>query len=838
MPLKISVDNLPVPFFGFQAVAYAADHGADIINMSWGGSTRYRLGEDVINYATVNKGSLCVAAGGNTPSNIVLYPAGYRNCMASMGSEDGDAFWYETVSFGSTYNFLADVTAPSQGIYTTWDDGSCNSGTGTSVGAPMTCGVAGLVKARYDSLNMIQVGQKVRMGADPNIYLLNSATYTEKMGRGRINAFDALNNNTPSIRIADLWLEEDDNDDEEIQIGDTVWVHARFINWLSPVNDVTITMTSPTTTKVNVLHGSVDVGDLGTLDTTSIWLAPFQYVVTGSAVAGERLYLRFDYAGVGYDDYEYIEFIVQPNYVNVDENLMETSINSNGVWGYMNYPTSSIGKGVIQDNYGLYIQEGGFMVGNGAANVSNSVRNPGGSKDAHFTSLMTANRSKPGTFADLEAYAKFNDNAAGAAKLGVEITETVYQWEDSLADDYIIFEYKVVNTNASAISDVYAGHWIDWWMWNSYANHTRYDSATQMTYAWDNYHVNPRWLGLSLLTEQDPHPFAAQDSLGIDFDFTIASKWDALRADPANINYYNTEVVGMMSGGPVAIASMDTAIFAFALVGSDFDTVPGLIDAAERAYQRYWCVVRGGMAEADLGPDVDHCHGEGGATLDPGAGYSSYLWNTGATSPTLAVTESGTYSVLVTDAVGCQDIDYIDVHIGDINASFTVSPGPYFVGTPITFTDGTAGSTEWGWNFGDGSGDCPNTPVASHTFASYGIYTVCLSAGNGDCDDSHCITMTVDTVVGIAESLTLAPTFRIYPNPTSGNATVELFDQLQGNYRVIVTNALGQQVHNVRGYKGDWQASQSLPTSQMPAGIYQVEMRIGDRRWLTHLVVQ
>jgi len=66
----------------------------------------------------------------------------------------------------------------------------------------------------------------------------------------------------------------------------------------------------------------------------------------------------------------------------------------------------------------------------------------------------------------------------------------------------------------------------------------------------------------------------------------------------------------------------------------------------------------------DLGPDVIACDGNT-VTLDPGI-FSSYLWNTGATTPTINVTISGSVSVVVTDTNGCHKSDTIAVTF-DIN---------------------------------------------------------------------------------------------------------------------------------------------------------------------------
>ncbi|HNQ61570.1 MAG TPA: T9SS type A sorting domain-containing protein [Bacteroidia bacterium] len=91
----------------------------------------------------------------------------------------------------------------------------------------------------------------------------------------------------------------------------------------------------------------------------------------------------------------------------------------------------------------------------------------------------------------------------------------------------------------------------------------------------------------------------------------------------------------------------------------------------------------------DLGPDTVMCIGST-LVLDAGAGFSSYLWSDNSTSQTLAVTTAGTYSVLVTNSMGCENFDAIMVsfiqcpaiqtnnHIQYGNwQAFTVSPNPF-----------------------------------------------------------------------------------------------------------------------------------------------------------------
>lgn len=64
-----------------------------------------------------------------------------------------------------------------------------------------------------------------------------------------------------------------------------------------------------------------------------------------------------------------------------------------------------------------------------------------------------------------------------------------------------------------------------------------------------------------------------------------------------------------------------------------------------------------------LGPDTVNILSGQTVTLDAGAGFSSYLWSTTATTQTINTGVSGTYSVTVTDGNGCTGSDSIVVNI-------------------------------------------------------------------------------------------------------------------------------------------------------------------------------
>ena len=134
-----------------EAIKFAADNGADVINMSLGGGGESQLMKDAINYAH-SKGVVIIAAAGNENENSASYPARYPNVFAvSALGPDGLKAPY------SNYGAGVDISAPGGSdagkvLQATVDMDSKGEEVflglqGTSMAAPHVAGVAALVKA-------------------------------------------------------------------------------------------------------------------------------------------------------------------------------------------------------------------------------------------------------------------------------------------------------------------------------------------------------------------------------------------------------------------------------------------------------------------------------------------------------------------------------------------------------------------------------------------------------------------------------------------------------------------------------------------------------------------
>ena len=122
-----------------QGITWAADNGANVINLSLGGTAVSSTLEDAINYAW-GKGVVVVAAAGNNGSTSPFYPAYYANCISVAATDENDGL----ASF-SDHGSWVDVAAPGTSIYSTVPAGQYEYLSGTSMATPEVAGLAGLL---------------------------------------------------------------------------------------------------------------------------------------------------------------------------------------------------------------------------------------------------------------------------------------------------------------------------------------------------------------------------------------------------------------------------------------------------------------------------------------------------------------------------------------------------------------------------------------------------------------------------------------------------------------------------------------------------------------------
>ncbi|MEU1285773.1 type VII secretion-associated serine protease mycosin [Kitasatospora sp. NPDC005856] len=137
------------------AIRFAADHGAKVVNISLGGYSRYdsKL-RKAVNYA-VSKDIVLVASSGNSGSGLgVEYPAAFPGVVA-VGAVDSNGVVWER----STSGVETTLTAPGVGIYRSALKSSTGyeRRNGTSDSTAYVSATAALIRSKYPNLSAGQV---------------------------------------------------------------------------------------------------------------------------------------------------------------------------------------------------------------------------------------------------------------------------------------------------------------------------------------------------------------------------------------------------------------------------------------------------------------------------------------------------------------------------------------------------------------------------------------------------------------------------------------------------------------------------------------------------------
>lgn len=278
LPLKgLNAEGQGGSFGLYQAMIYAADNGAKVINNSWGGFGYSYLGLDASSYAT-NKGVVVVVAAGNSSMDASQFnPANLPEVITVAASGPNDL---PALSNGNTFSNTGtkiDIAAPGQEILSLLSPGSRIATerpdlvvggqylqlNGTSMASPHVAGAAALILSRFPTYSPEQVRWVLRDSADRvNPWDLN-------YGYGRLNLRRALQTTNPPRLTSRLALEHNLSVSGKSLVVRGTAAGTDFSQYSLAIAEYKLTLPNPFSQLTNPLTTAVTNGTLATLDLSS-----------------------------------------------------------------------------------------------------------------------------------------------------------------------------------------------------------------------------------------------------------------------------------------------------------------------------------------------------------------------------------------------------------------------------------------------------------------------------------------------------------------------------------------------------------------------------------------
>ncbi len=171
------------------------------------------------------------------------------------------------------------------------------------------------------------------------------------------------------------------------------------------------------------------------------------------------------------------------------------------------------------------------------------------------------------------------------------------------------------------------------------------------------------------------------------------------------------------------------------------------------------------------------------------------------------------------------------------HASFFMVPSdPTLQNWTIQSFSSGSGPLTYLWNFGDATTSTLANPT--HTYATLGTYTVCLTVSNGTCSDTFCATALTDSTqigfgmkklnttnmnVGLKKNSAQFYDITLFPNPVSSELTISFKKSITNEINLQVLDLLGNEITFEKIYKNS--DSYKLDLRNLSSGLYLIQLK-------------
>ena len=740
LPIKTFRDSDDEFQNGYEAIVYAAEQGAQVINLSWGSTTSStQYVRDIIDYVVDEHDVVLVAAAGNTPSELDFYPASLPKVLSVGASNLNDL----KASF-ATWSPLIDLMAPGEAIYTLDSGNTYRSVQGSSFAAPMVSGTAALIRSYRPHLTAAQVREQIRVSADDIYAFGTNVNYPYSLGRGRLNVARALSDTTKAAVRLENWAYQG-TVGPYVNYDDTLYITGEFASYLAPwiAGKATLQSSSPYITLIDSVWETDNLGTLERSPNDTL----FVLYLEPDLPANTNLLLRVDFTGESYVDWQNLRLKSEPSYLTLDNGTQQFTLSSDGELGYQR-TSGLVGIG-WNWNGDFMLDHIGLLIGTDTSHVAdNAVENTlTRVHSADFTALSPIKRFG-NSQADIDVRSWFAEGS-DTPLFGIRMYQRWLASQQTGEGNWILAEYRLVNHSNADIDSLSIG-WIgDWGLDRDGENIAAYDSTGRLAYVADTAQglfAGVAWISLDSALYQAIDWDTLHGNLSdVDTVLSKADKYRLLASPSPDLTAGSQGIgndVGLATGFwiPRLESGANHPVVLSLITGFSIDELRAAANQARAYYQDY-------RATPPLLEVIEVCS-ETPIQLNPTQGNDFIFYadafglqplDTSHILSLSAITADTTVYVVNLDSGYQTEVYRVEVVIREPSAQFTIAQDT-LVMIPNGFartslTQSSVDAAQYAWDFGNGIQSSLQTPAA--TYFGPGNYAITLGVTNDlGCQDT------------------------------------------------------------------------------------------------------